>query len=69
MLRNVKVVQELQQCFAFLLLSNRKYLNPTSLLQTLSEQEGNPTHKGAQEDPTGMCNQLVISFELFCSTI
>jgi hypothetical protein len=34
-------------------LSERKYIDPTPLLDTLVDKEGNPLHKGAQEDPTG----------------
>ena len=35
-----------------MILTNRKYVDPSPLLNTLVDKEGKPIHKGAQEDPT-----------------
>ena len=50
----ILVAQELQYLFAKLVLTRRKYIDPTDFLNTLVDKEGNCIHRGAQEDPTGL---------------
>ena len=48
-----KVSHELQKLFAYLILSERKYVDPSTLIRTIGNNDGTQMHVGHQEDPTG----------------
>lgn len=50
----ISVVKELQNLFARLALTRRKYVDPSEFLNTLVDKDGKCIHRGAQEDPLGL---------------
>ena len=48
-----KVMRELQRLFAYLILSNQKWVDPSALLKKLLDKNGQPVNIGNQEDVSG----------------
>lgn len=46
-------MRELQRLFAYLILSNQKWVDPSALLKKLLDNSGQPVNIGNQEDVSG----------------
>ena len=57
---SIRLVQQIQRLFAFLIRSHRKYLDPTMVLTALVDDFGNPIHIGDEKD-VGEFNMILIS--------
>ena len=53
------VLKGLQELFAHMLLTKRKYSDPTAVLKSLSSENGKEITIGNQEDPTGTDRRLI----------